>query len=61
MQYYDAIIIRFTGEDGSVHNIFVDGGDIHSREFCYTDNLKKKLEFLFGERGIDRLVDNNTY
>ena len=49
MQYYDAIIIRFTGEDGSVHNIFVDGGDIHSREFCYTDNLKKKLEFLFGE------------
>lgn len=33
MQYYDAIIIHFTGEDGSVHNIFVDGGDINLREF----------------------------
>ena len=31
MKYYDAIIIRFTGEDGGVHNIFVDGGDINSR------------------------------
>lgn len=49
MQYYDAIIIRFTGEDGSVHNIFVDGGDIHSRKFCYADSLKKKLEYLFSE------------
>ena len=29
MQYYDAIIIRFTGDDGSVHNIFVDGGNIN--------------------------------
>ena len=48
MQYYDAIIIRFTGEDGSVHNIFVDGGDIKSPKFCYTDKLKKELELLFG-------------
>lgn len=49
MQYYDAIIIRFTGEDGYVHNIFVDGGNIISRKFCYTDSLKKELEHLFGE------------
>lgn len=48
MKYYDAIIIRFTGEDGGVHNIFVDGGDIKSRNFCYTDRLKKELELLFG-------------
>ena len=48
MKYYDAIIIRFMGNDGSVHNIFVDGGDIKSRKFCYTDRLKKELEFLFG-------------
>ena len=48
MQYYDAIIIRFTGDDGSVHNIFVDGGNINSRKFCYTDRLKKELELLFG-------------
>lgn len=50
MQYYDAIIIRFTGEDGSVHNIFVDGGDIHSRKFCYTDSLKKNLN-IYSARG----------
>lgn len=48
MQYYDAIIIRFTGEDGGVHNIFVDGGDKKSRTICYTDKLKKELETLFG-------------
>ena len=47
MQYYDAIIIRFMGDDGSVHNIFVDGGNINPRKFCYTDRLKKELEFLF--------------
>lgn len=47
MQYYDAIIIRFMGDDSSVHNIFVDGGNINSRKFCYTDRLKKELEFLF--------------
>ena len=47
MQYYDAIIIRFTGEDGSAHNIFVDGGDIKSRKFCYIDKLKKNLKFYF--------------
>lgn len=45
MLYYDAIIIRFTGDDGSVHNIFVDGGNINSRKFCYTDRLKKNLNF----------------
>ena len=48
MQYYDAIIIRFTGEKGGVHNIFVDGGDKKSRKICYTDKLKKELETLFG-------------
>ena len=47
MKYYDAIIIRFTGEDGSVHNLFVDGGDVKSRKFCYIDKLKKELENLF--------------
>lgn len=48
MQYYDAIIIRFTDEDGGVHNIFVDGGDKKSRTICYTDKFKKELETLFG-------------
>lgn len=48
MKYYDAIIIHFTSEDGSVHNIFVDGGYIKSRKFCYIDRLKKELELLFG-------------
>lgn len=47
MQYYDAIIIRFTGDDGLVHNIFVDGGNICSRTFCYTNRLKNELELLF--------------
>lgn len=47
MQYYDAIIIRFTGDDGLVHNIFVDGGNICSRTICYTNRLKNKLELLF--------------
>lgn len=48
MQYYDAIIICFTGEDGSTHNIIVDGGDKNSRKFCYIDKLKKELELIFG-------------
>ena len=26
MQYYDAILIQFTGEDGMLHTIIVDGG-----------------------------------
>ena len=47
MQYYDAIIIRFTGDDGLEHNIFVDGGNICSRTFCYTNRLKNELELLF--------------
>ena len=59
MQYYDAIIIRFMGDDGSVHNIFVDGGNINSRKFCYTDRLKKELEFLFSMG--ESIVDNNSY
>lgn len=48
MQYYDAILIRFTGDDGSVHNIIVDGGEFTSTKYCYTDRLKKELEALFG-------------
>lgn len=47
MQYYDAIIISFTAEDGTMHHIFVDGGDINSPKYCYTDRLKKNLETLF--------------
>ena len=50
MQYYDAIIIRFTSDNDCVYNIFVDGGDINSRKFCYTDKLKKELELIF-DRG----------
>lgn len=48
MQFFDAILIRFTGEDGCVHNIIVDGGEISSTKYCYTDRLKKELEALFG-------------
>ena len=41
MQYYDAIIIRFTGEDGGVHNIFVV---IKSHEqFAIPTNLRRNL------------------
>lgn len=47
MQYYDAIFIRFTDEDGRTHNIIVDGGEISKQKYCYIDSLKKKLEDLF--------------
>lgn len=47
MQYYDAILIQFTGEDGMLHTIIVDGGHIDLPKFCYTERLKKKLELIF--------------
>ena len=48
MQYFDAIFIQFTGEDGSMHNIVVDGGELKKRKYCYTDRIKEKLAILFG-------------
>lgn len=27
MNYYDAIVIRYDGNDGIFHNILIDGGD----------------------------------
>lgn len=47
MHYYDAIIIHYTDDDGSGHNIIVDGGEINSPKYCYTDRLKRKLEEIF--------------
>lgn len=47
MCYYDAIIIRFDGNDGICHNIIIDGGDYKSLKFCYTDRLKGKLQSIF--------------
>ena len=49
MQYYDAIFIQFTGEDGSMHNIIVDGGNFRQCKYCYTDRIKEKLALLFGK------------
>lgn len=57
MKYYDAIIMRFTDEDGIMHNILVDGGEIRSPKYCYNDNLKKELEnILCGGGSIDLWV-----
>ena len=47
MHYYDAIIIHFTDDNGNPHNIIVDGGEINSAKYCYTDRLKWKLEEIF--------------
>lgn len=49
MQYYDAILIHFTDDDGHVHNILVDGGEINLPKYCYTDRLKRKLEEIFSK------------
>lgn len=49
MQYYDAIVIHFVDDDGSGHNIIVDGGEINSPKFCYTDKLKVYLEGIFNK------------
>lgn len=49
MQYYDAIFIQFTGEDGSMHNVIVDGGNFRQCKYCYTDRIKEKLAILFGK------------
>lgn len=48
MNYYDAIFIQFSSEDGSMHNIIVDGGEFTQRKYCYTDRIKEKLATLFG-------------
>lgn len=54
MSFYDAIIIRFDGNDGICHNVLIDGGDYTSVKFCYTDRLKLKLHELFEkEENID--------
>ena len=50
MLFYDAIFISFTDEEGRIHNIIVDGGEIKQKKYCYTDRLRKRLEVLF-ERG----------
>lgn len=49
MLYYDAIVIHFSDDDGSAHNIIVDGGEINSPKYCYTDRLKKELEAIFSK------------
>jgi beta-lactamase superfamily II metal-dependent hydrolase len=50
MNYYDAIIIRFSDDDGAFHNIIIDGGDCKSRRLCYVNGLKERLKTIF-ERG----------
>lgn len=47
MQYYDAIIIRFTDDEGIAHNIIVDGGEVKYPKYCYIERLKGKLENIF--------------
>jgi beta-lactamase superfamily II metal-dependent hydrolase len=49
MSYYDAIIIRFDGDDGLSHNIIIDGGDYKSRNLCYTQRLKPRLNDIFNK------------
>lgn len=48
MQYYDAILIQIASEDGSKHNIIVDGGNIKQCKYCYTDRIKEILAKIFG-------------
>ncbi len=49
MQYYDAILIHFTDDDGVFHHIIVDGGEIKSPKYCYYDRLKRELEQIFSK------------
>lgn len=57
MSYYDAIVIRYTDEEGCAHNIIVDGGELKYPKYCYTERLKGKLEEIFGkEETIDLWV-----
>ena len=49
MQYYDAIIVRFNDDEGNAHNIIVDGGEVKSPKYCYTERLKGKLEKIFSK------------
>lgn len=47
MQYYDAIFIHFADDDGRVHHIILDGGEIKSPKYCYYNRLKERLEEIF--------------
>lgn len=49
MQYYDAIIVSFNDDEGNAHNIIVDGGEVKSPKYCYTERLKGKLEKIFSK------------
>ena len=62
MQYYDAIVIHFTDDEEHAHNILVDGGEINSPKYCYTDRLKGKLEEIFNKcESIDLWVTGASY
>ena len=45
--YYDAIVIRYDGNDGIFHNILIDGGDYRNATLCYKDNIKPRLQQIF--------------
>ena len=47
VNYYDAIFIRYDGNDGFFHNILIDGGDYRNATLCYTNNLKPRLQKIF--------------
>lgn len=47
MNYYDAIVIRYDGNDGIFHNILIDGGDYRNATLCYKDNIKPRLQQIF--------------
>jgi len=49
MNYYDAIVIRYDGNDGIFHNILIDGGDYRNPTLCYTENIKPRLQKIFKE------------
>lgn len=52
MNYYDAIIIHFDGNDGSPHNIIIDGGDYKSKRLCYIQELKPRLSDIFKKNEV---------
>ncbi|MBQ0087850.1 MAG: MBL fold metallo-hydrolase [Prevotellaceae bacterium] len=47
VNYYDAIFIRYDGNDVFFHNILIDGGDYRNATLCYTNNLKPRLQKIF--------------
>ena len=53
MNYFDAIVIRFDGNDGQGHNIIIDGGDFLCPKLCYTDKLKPCLQNIFDDEVVD--------